>query len=70
MRYREEIPPELLTENLSSGMLLFTVSLAFVIGIILMWLGYKGKQMWLVFWSVGLIMASLSYLGYEFLIRI
>lgn len=65
MRYREGISPERLAVNSSDDMLLFTVSLALVIGVILIWLGYKGKQMWLIAWSIGLILCSIAYLGYE-----
>lgn len=58
MRYLEDIPPEQLTVNASDGMLLFTAVLAIVIGCVLIWLGNKGKQMWLVWWSAGLIICS------------
>ena len=55
MRYREGIPPEKLAVNASDDMLLFTMLLAIVIGCILFWLGLKGRQMWMTFWSIGLI---------------
>ena len=58
MRYAEDIPPEQLTSHASDGMLLFTAVLAIVIGFILIWLGRKGKQKWLVWWSAGLIICS------------
>ena len=60
MRYAEDIPPEQLASHASDGMLLFTAVLAIVIGCILIWLGKKGKQMWLVWWSVGLILCSMG----------
>jgi hypothetical protein len=44
-------------------MLNFTVSLALVIGVILLWLAVRGRVMWLKVWSVGLVLASVAYLG-------
>ncbi len=59
MRYSENIPAEQLTVNASDNMLLFTAVLAILIGIILTYLGRKGKQMWMVAWSIGLIICSI-----------
>ena len=42
-------------------MLLFTVVLAFFIGMVLLWLGRHGKVLWLTVWSAGLMLASLAY---------
>ena len=58
MRYSEHIPPEQLTVNASDSMLLFTAALSILIGIILVYLGRKGKQLWMVTWSIGLIICS------------
>ena len=60
MRYPENIPPEQLTSHSSDGMLLFTAVLSIMIGFVLVWLGRKGKQTWLVVWSVGLIICSVG----------
>jgi hypothetical protein len=63
MRYSEALVGEPLYSQ-SSGlhhMLLFTVVLAFFIGIILLWLGRRGRVMWLTVWSAGLILASVGY---------
>ena len=59
MRYSENIPPEQLTVNASDDMLLFTAALSILIGIILTYLGHKGRQLWMVSWSVGLIICSI-----------
>ena len=59
MRYSENIPAEQLTVNASNDMLLFTAALSILIGIILTYLGHKGRQLWMVSWSVGLIIMSL-----------
>jgi hypothetical protein len=58
MRYSENIPAEQLTVNASNDMLLFTAALSILIGIILTYLGHKGKQLWMVTWSIGLIICS------------
>ena len=44
-------------------MLNFTVALALFIGCALLWLAFKGRVLWLKVWSLGLILASLGYLG-------
>ena len=69
MRYRADIPPEQLARHASDDMLLFTAVLSIVIGVILIWLGRKGKQQWLVVWSVGLIICSLGMGAYILLDR-
>lgn len=43
-------------------MLNFTVALALVIGVILFWLALRGRVLWLKVWSIGLVLASVSYL--------
>ena len=59
MRYPEHIPPEQLTVHASDDMLLFTAALSILIGVILTWLGHKGRQLWMVTWSIGLIICSI-----------
>jgi len=59
MLYPDDIPPERLASHASDGMLLFTAVLSIFIGIILIYLGRKGKQQWMVVWSVGLIICSI-----------
>ncbi len=59
MRYSENIPAEQLTVHASDNMLLFTAALSILIGIILTYLGHKGRQLWMVTWSVGLIICSI-----------
>jgi len=43
-------------------MLNFTVALALVIGVVLFWLSLRGRVLWLKVWSIGLVLASVSYL--------
>lgn len=65
MRYQENATLEPIYSQ-SSGlhfMLNFTVTLALVIGVVLLWLGLKGRVLWLTVWSAGLIIASVLYLG-------
>lgn len=56
----ENIPKEQLVYHSNDNMLLFTAVLATIIGLILTWLGKKGKQQWMVVWSIGLIFCSLA----------
>jgi len=58
MRYPENIPAEQLTIHASDNMLLFTAALSILIGVILTYLGHKGRQLWMVTWSIGLIICS------------
>jgi len=44
-------------------MLNFTVALALVIGLALLWLGRRGRVLWLQVWSIGLVVFSIAYLG-------
>lgn len=44
-------------------MLNFTVSLALLIGIILFFLGRRGRILWLTVWSAGLVIFSVAYLA-------
>jgi len=64
MRYPENIPPDQLARHASDDMLLFTAVLAVLIGFILIWLGRKGKQTWMVAWSIGLIICSVGMGGW------
>ena len=59
MRYSENIPAEQLTVNASDGMLLFTAALSILIGMILSYLGHRGRQLCMVTWSIGLIICSI-----------
>jgi len=59
VKYPENIPPEQLTVHASDSMLLFTAVLSILIGIILTYLGHKGRQLWMVTWSIGLIICSI-----------
>lgn len=69
MRYEENagIPvSEMPIYSQSHGlhfMLNFTVVLALLIGVALLWLGRKGRVLWLQVWSIGLVLCSVAYLG-------
>ena len=62
MRYRIDSTPA--SENMATtdDMYLLTVLLGLIIGVVLTALGIKGRQIWLVVCSVGLIIASIAYL--------
>ncbi len=59
MRYREgEIPAEMLAKNASNDMLLFTAVIGLFIAIALIWFGWRGKQLWMWTWGIGLVLCS------------
>ena len=63
MRYKvDEIPKEQLAAHASDDMLILTGIMGFFIGIILFYLGRRGKQMYLWVWGFGLSIFSV-YLG-------
>ena len=55
----EELPLYSQSEGLHF-MLNFTVALALVIGVLLLWLGRRGRVLWLQVWSAGLVLASVA----------
>lgn len=64
MRYRvgQEVDPQQPYGESIHNALTITMGLSIVIGIILFYLGRRGKVMWLTVWSVGLILISIFYL--------
>lgn len=64
MRYKEgePIPNEALAMHASDDMLVLTAVIAVFVGIILTYLGRKGKQMWMWVWGIGLVIISI-YMG-------
>ncbi len=46
----------------SDEMLWYTIWLALAIGVVLSALSWKGRQWWLLTWSLGLIICSVLYL--------
>jgi len=64
MRYRDGSAPDLAnpyTESMHASLML-SVVLGLFIGVILLLLGLKGKKLWLICWSVGLMLCSLGYI--------
>ena len=61
MRYRvgQDAAEQAAHTGGTEATLLFTVILGLIFGFILLWLGIKGKQIWLSTWSVGLIVVSI-----------
>jgi len=63
MRYREGSAPDPsnpYTESMHAS-LLISVALALMVGVVLLAIGWKGKKLWLICWSIGLIICSLLY---------
>jgi hypothetical protein len=59
MRYREgESLP--LASSASDDMLLLTAVLGVLIGLILTYMGRRGKQLWMAVWGVGLVLISIA----------
>jgi len=48
----------------TDDMLLLTVVIGLVVGMVLIWLARLGRQMWLMVWSVGLVLASIAYIAW------
>lgn len=63
MNPNDVIPPEMLSKNAHNDMLLFTAFLSIIIGSVLIYLGKRGKLLWMVVWSFGLIGMSLFLAG-------
>lgn len=63
MRYRIGADPTSGAQA-TDDMLLFTVIISLIIGFVLMWLARHGRQMWLMAWSVGLVLASVAYMAW------
>jgi hypothetical protein len=64
MRYKEGeiLEGYRLTQEASYDMLVLTAFLGILIGIIITSMGKVGKQLWMLVWGLGLVVASL-YLG-------
>jgi hypothetical protein len=66
MRYRDgPVPPGGLEATASDDVLMLTYFIGLVVGLILTWVGWHGRQWWLVFWCGGLVLVSLATLGWE-----
>jgi len=63
MRYRIGADPASGAQA-TDDMLLFTMVISLIIGFVLMWLARHGRQMWLMAWSVGLVLASVAYMAW------
>ena len=66
MRYRIGDDPTSGT-TVTDDMLLLTVVIGLVVGIVLIWLARFGRQMWLMAWSVGLVLSSIAYIAWAVL---
>jgi hypothetical protein len=66
MRYRIGEAPELSTYGTTGDFLTATVALSIVIGAVLVWIGWRGRQWWLVIWNVGLVLAALAWFAWTF----
>ena len=58
MKYPENIPRDQLSKYASDDMLIFTAFIAVFVSVALFYMGVKGKQMWMIPWSIGLLILS------------
>jgi len=62
MRYKiEDASGILIPVSNSDSAMIVAVTLGSVIGLICIYLGWKGSQLWLKVWGVGLVLTSLVY---------
>jgi len=65
MRYRiEETSNTLVPVSNGDSALMLAVILGIAIGVVCIYLGWKGKQLWLKFWGIGLTLVSCIYIAY------
>ena len=74
MRYSEDLPHEELSKYASDDMLLFTAFISIFVSFALLYMGIKGRQLWMSPWGIGLFFVSIfmgttiyfevDYLGY------
>ena len=64
MRYKDDQTLEgyKLAQHSSDDMLLLTAVLGVLVGFALTYMGKRGKQLWMLVWGIGLILASI-YMG-------
>jgi len=67
MRYRIGEDVQDLGEPVVDGLIPFSAILGLLMGIGFVIAGYRGKQIWLLFWGTGLVLVSLVYLGADIL---
>lgn len=62
MRYREGDIPEVIGPHVTDDSLLFSAVLGLLIGCACLYMGIRGRQVWLMIWGSGLVLASLAYM--------
>lgn len=69
MRYREgqEVDPDNPYPPSTQLMLDMSYWMSIPIGLVLLWMGIKGRVLWLKVWSVGLMMLGVGILAHHYL---
>ncbi|MEM9601985.1 MAG: hypothetical protein AAGA11_03935 [Pseudomonadota bacterium] len=49
----EPLPPN--AAEAQEGIIYYTIGLGVFVGLLLLWIAWRGKQWWLIVWSAGLI---------------
>jgi hypothetical protein len=62
MRYRIGEDPTKLGGHVSEPMLTLAAVLGLMMGMVFVYWGWHGRQMWLLLWGSGLVVASIIYI--------
>lgn len=62
MRYRIDEDPALTAYGTTDDFIVLSAAIGLVAGAFLTWLGWRGRQTWLVVWCGGLVIASIACL--------
>lgn len=62
MRYQEGIEIEPPAAGVNENLLIGTVSYALLLGLGMVAAGYWGRQRWIAFWGLTLVLAAAAYL--------
>lgn len=67
MRYRigEEVDPDNPYTESTQNLMEMSYWMSIPLGLLLLWLAFKGRVMWLKAWSVGLIVLGIILLVFE-----
>ncbi len=70
MRYREgqEPDPYYAYGKSTHDAVDFSMVLGIVIGLVLVWMGIKGRIVWLTVWSIGMVLLAGYFLGQRYLL--
>jgi hypothetical protein len=62
MRYQEHTPPEQSSTGVSPGMMAGTAGYTLLLGVAFILFGLRGRQRWVAFWGVTMVLAGSAYM--------